>query len=89
MRLLTVTEVAQIVGLSEWAVRRAIHDGQLPAFKPRGRLRIDEADLELWLDGTRVQAVRARPVSAPVVTPARVSMEGGSVRDRIRARRTA
>jgi excisionase family DNA binding protein len=64
-RLLTVREVANRVGLSEWAVRRAIHNGELVAFKPRGRLRVAEVDLEDWLNASRVRPTPRDPPSAP------------------------
>lgn len=88
MALLTVKTVAERVGLSEWAIRRAIHDGELPAYKPRGQLRVDAADLEHWLDGTRVTP---RPLRAPVqpLNPSPAYPEGGSFRSRVRRRETA
>lgn len=54
--LLTVRQVAERVQLSEWAVRAAIHDGQLDAFKPRGQLRIPEDAVTSWLEQTRLVA---------------------------------
>ena len=84
MSLLTVKAVAQRVGLSEWAIRRAIHDGELAAYKPRGQLRVDAADLEHWLDGTRVapEVRTVRPAAA--LTPSPLYPEGGSFRSRTR-----
>jgi excisionase family DNA binding protein len=49
-RLLAVSEVAEATGLSSNAVYRAISDGQLRASKLRGRLRIELADLDAWID---------------------------------------
>jgi excisionase family DNA binding protein len=66
--MLSVREVADRVGLSEWAVRRAIADGELEAFKLRGRIRITGAAVQGWLDASRVQPVRRPPVPpAPFV----------------------
>jgi excisionase family DNA binding protein len=48
--LLTVEEVARICGLSEWAIRRAIDDGELPASKLRSKWRIRPTDLEAWFE---------------------------------------
>lgn len=47
--LLSVPEVAQLCGLSEKAVRRAIDDGELAASKLRSRLRIRPEDVEAWI----------------------------------------
>src|SRR4051794_38830803 len=57
--VLTVKEVAQRVGLTQCAIYRAIQRGELPAYKPGGRLRIREADFEHWLESTRVPAPAA------------------------------
>ena len=63
-RLLCVTEVAKATGLSPNAVYRAIWDGELPASKLRGRLRVQIADLDAWIDSNLV-AARARTARAP------------------------
>jgi excisionase family DNA binding protein len=70
-RLLTLEQACSQVQLSSWAVRRAIADGELRAFKPRGRLRILEDDLIEWLESTLVsansenrRAYRPRPARA-------------------------
>lgn len=90
MSLLTVTEVADQVGLSEWAVRRAIRDGELEAFKPRGRIRVKASAVHDWLEATRVEPVRAasgpRPTPAVVTSP---SYPGGTtVRPWLRRKET-
>jgi excisionase family DNA binding protein len=54
--VLTVREAAEHVRLTQWAIYRAIQRGDLAAFKPGGRLRIQEADLDAWLESTRVEA---------------------------------
>lgn len=59
--LLTVREVAERVGLSEWAVRRAIHAGELGAHKIRGQLRSSERDFDAWLASTRVTPTADKP----------------------------
>jgi excisionase family DNA binding protein len=46
--LLTVEDVARICGLSRWAIRRAIADGELAALKLRSRWRVRRNDLEAW-----------------------------------------
>jgi excisionase family DNA binding protein len=67
-RLLTVSEVAEATGLSSNAVYRAISDGQLRASKLRGRLRVQLADLDAWIDSNLV-TTRGMPTTPPA--PAR------------------
>jgi excisionase family DNA binding protein len=55
-RLLTVGEVAEATGLSSNAVYRAIAAGELRASKLRGRLRVQLADLDVWIDSNVVGA---------------------------------
>ena len=71
-RLLAVSEVAEATGLSSNAVYRAISDGQLRASKLRGRLRIELADLDVWIDSNLVttRAVHEEP-PAPARPPRR------------------
>lgn len=69
-RLLTVQDVAALVGLSDDTVRQAIREGDLPATRLRRRLRIDPADLAGWVHKGRVSPrtprieVHAPPTSA-------------------------
>jgi excisionase family DNA binding protein len=92
--MLTVQEAADRVRLTQWAIYRAIQRGDLAAFKPGGRLRIDEADLTAWLESTRVES-KQRPSSRPPrVAPAsamdaalRPRRPADSLRARVRARR--
>lgn len=84
--MLTVQDVADRTRLSTWTVYRAIHDGDLVAYKLRGQMRVHEADFDLWLEGTRVcpqPGVRPRGVvvALPPAQPA-----AGSFRDRTRRR---
>jgi excisionase family DNA binding protein len=55
-RLLTVSDVAEATGLSSNAVYRAIAAGELRASKLRGRLRVQLADLDAWIDSNVVCA---------------------------------
>jgi excisionase family DNA binding protein len=64
-RLLSVSEVADATGLSSNAIYRAISDGQLRASKLRGRLRIELADLEAWIDSNLV-TTRGKPKTPPL-----------------------
>jgi excisionase family DNA binding protein len=90
---LTIQEAAERVRLTQWALYRAVQRGELTAYKPGGRLRIREADLEAWLQSTRVRT-KARPAtrSAPAAPPgvlgaARPRGTADSVRARVRASR--
>ena len=92
--MLTVQEAADRVRLTQWAIYRAIQRGEITAYKPGGRLRIHEADLEAWLESTRVRAdaspparsVRVMPTS-PLDGAARARPASDSLRARVRARR--
>jgi excisionase family DNA binding protein len=92
--MLTVQEAADQVRLTQWAIYRAIQRGDLAAFKPGGRLRIDEADLTAWLESTRVE-IKQRPSSRPPRVAAATAMDAAlrrrrpadSLRARVRARR--
>jgi excisionase family DNA binding protein len=84
--VLTVRQAAERVSLSEWAIRRAIHDGELVAYKPRGQIRIESADLDLWLEGTRIspRPTEARRNPTPVLIPSPSYPESGTFRARMR-----
>jgi excisionase family DNA binding protein len=73
-RLLTVSEVAEATGLSSNAVYRAISDGQLRASKLRGRLRVQLADVDAWIDSN---LVTTRGTSAESPAPARPPRRNG------------
>src|ERR1700690_3388791 len=57
-RMLSSREVAEHLGVSIDAVRRAIRSGALAAYKPCGRVRIREEDLVAYLDEQRISGVR-------------------------------
>ena len=73
--VLTVQEAAGVVKLTQWAIYRAIKRGDLVAYKPGGRLRIDEVDL---------QALAGRdprvPVSARSASPSTASHSAARAR---------
>lgn len=50
LKLLSTKEVAHILGLHEQVVRRYIRKGILPAIKLERKYRIDEEDLNNWLE---------------------------------------
>lgn len=69
-RMLSSREVADQLGVSIDAVRRAIKSGALAAYKPCGRIRVREEDLQDYLDGHRVappRATRQRPPNPRVL----------------------
>ena len=66
-RLLTVADVADLTGLSESAIYRAVANGELSASRLRGRLRVLFSDLEMWIETNRV-----RPVDPPRTVSRRV-----------------
>ena len=73
-RLLTVSEVGEATGLSSNAVYRAIAAGELRASKLRGRLRVQLADLDAWIDSN---IVCARGDDAWSAAPTQVLRAGG------------
>lgn len=79
--------MAEQVGLSEWAVRQAIRDGELQASKLRGRLRIDAVDLQAWVDGSRVRPVVPVADAPPVFKASPMLPAAGSVREMLRRER--
>jgi len=54
IRLLTIPEVADMCGLSQKSIRRAIDRGDLPAMKLCSRLRISPDDVAAWYRGNLV-----------------------------------
>jgi excisionase family DNA binding protein len=92
--MLTVQEAAERVRLTQWAIYRAIRRGDLAAYKPGGRLRIREADLEAWLESTRVPATGGSAARSARVVPTgplngapRPRVAADSLRARVRASR--
>lgn len=58
MKLLTLPEVAEAMKVSEKTVRRLIKRGDLPAYRvgERGQLRVEERELERYVESKRVRA---------------------------------
>lgn len=75
-RLLTVSGVAEATGLSANAVYRAIAAGELRASKLRGRLRVQLADLDAWIDSNVVCARGEDDWSAPPIEHLRAAGRG-------------
>jgi len=55
--LMTPAEAAEKLKLSVYTIRRMIHDGRIPASRmgtgTHARLRIAEADLNVFIDGSK------------------------------------
>lgn len=58
MKLLTVPEVADAMKVSAKTVRRLIKRGDLPAYRvgERGQLRVEERELERYVESQRVRS---------------------------------
>lgn len=58
-----INDAAAVVGLHPRTLRRAISNGELPAYKFGKALRIRVVDLDRWADSKRMPAARTlRPV---------------------------
>ena len=80
--LLTVAEVGRATGLSVNAIYRAIWNGELRASKLRGRLRIQDADVDSWVDAGRLDIEPPRERRRPRPrTPAARPRPGRGLRE--------
>jgi excisionase family DNA binding protein len=63
----SIREVAQILGLSVWGVRKLVADRRLGFVRigspTRGRIRISETDLEDFLKRSRIEPFGVLPTS--------------------------
>jgi excisionase family DNA binding protein len=75
---LSPREVAVALGLSRSAVYRLIEDGELPAYKVRGRLRIEPREVRAFKQRNRVRPRNRHPV--PMYEPARFPAQSDSAR---------
>jgi excisionase family DNA binding protein len=50
-----VKDAGKIVRLHPKVIRRAIDDGELPAYKLRSKIRIRRSDLDAWIESCKVQ----------------------------------
>lgn len=80
--LLSVADVAVVLGLSEYTVRQAVRDGDLPAVKLRGRIRIDPDAVRAWINASPVAptAPVARPGLQSVSSAVTAGVPAGSAR---------
>lgn len=51
---LTLTDAVEIIPVAPITLRRAIKRGDLPAYKPAGRLLVREDHLEAWIESRQV-----------------------------------
>lgn len=52
-RFLNSRQVAQIIGMHEDTVRNMLIEGRMPAYRLGGRWRVDEYELNRWLEQRR------------------------------------
>jgi excisionase family DNA binding protein len=83
MRLFSVSEVAELTGLSESVLYRAIADGELRASKLRGRLRVRLVDLEVWIESNLVRPDIPRRIRRTQPRPQQLS-QGRGLRELLR-----
>lgn len=87
--LLTVKDVAALTGLSEYTIREAVRDGDLEGIKIRGRIRIREDALTVWLEQNTIRPAGALTQSQPVAPRPRPPAPTGGYRQRARQMRRA
>ena len=51
MQLLSVTQVAELLGVSAATVRRMIRDNEIPSIRVGRSIRVKQETLETWIDG--------------------------------------
>lgn len=73
--LLSVHDVAELVGLSEYTVRQAVREGDLRAVKLRGRVKINEDDLADWIAGSTVRPSTPLPAEPAHFEPPTLTRE--------------
>lgn len=78
---LTVKDVAELAGVHEHTVRRAIRAGHLEAFRRRGSsvLQISPDAFDRWIYGERVEPDEEPADVAP--SPSRAKLPAGSLAD--------
>lgn len=89
-RYLTVQEVAELARCEHKAVRRAINQGALRAFRPTKRLLIRADDAESWIESCIVAETPSRGSANKLAPPARGRKRGaGSVASLLEIEREA
>jgi excisionase family DNA binding protein len=54
-RLFTITQAAEYLGRSSWAVRAMIWAGKLPAVRDGKRVLVDVHDMDRWIEVNKIQ----------------------------------
>jgi excisionase family DNA binding protein len=69
---LSPRDVARQLGISRSAVYRLIGEGELPAYKARGRLRVEPREVQAFKERNRVRPTRRNgsPMFSPMFSPA-------------------
>ncbi len=67
---LSIAQVAERLGLSTKAVRRAIERGELRAAKICGRIRIRREDVDAWVEESVIRPDERAPLHRPIKLPA-------------------
>jgi len=75
-RLLCPRDIAERTGLSYHAVLRAIHRGELRAFRLCGRIRVRPSDVLTWMEQNRIAASGANSGGSPLFSTAPVQERG-------------
>src|SRR4051812_31740175 len=65
---LSPSDVARQLGISRSAVYRLIGEGELPAYKARGRLRVEPCEVQAFKERNRVRPARRN--GSPMFSPA-------------------
>jgi excisionase family DNA binding protein len=84
-RLLTPTEVGELVGFKRDAIYRAIDSGELKAVRLRGRLRSREDWIDEWVQASLVRPMPRRASDEP--QRSRRQLASDSVRAQLRKER--
>jgi excisionase family DNA binding protein len=63
IRLLTLSEAAQLLQVSTRTLHRMIRSGNLPALKVGGQWRVRETQLEQWVEQRESSAIDAKKKS--------------------------
>ena len=58
MKCLTIKEAAELARCSAVTIRRAIHAGKLPAYKPGKQILIEEKDFRAWFRSSQVMPAK-------------------------------
>lgn len=66
IRLLTLSEAADLLQVSTRTLQRMIRNGQLPAFKVGGQWRVREAQLKQWVENRESPLVKSEKESRDI-----------------------